>query len=246
MANIEKILDSLSIQETLNPKIWDHPDDLKKTTLKAKVRRGLLKVAKVFIDELSDNLPVEDIYLMGSLANYNWSEFSDFDLHVLIDFKKYGKEEKIYEELFDLKKKLFNMQHDIKIVGFEVEVYAQPTTLESHSDGTYSLLYNKWISKPKKTTKNIDKNLLKKKISSWTDKIDAGLETAKKDGNVEILKKLKDKIKDYRQIGLRKEGEYSYENLVFKYLRRSGHIGKLFDTKGKLTDKKLSVEAKVS
>jgi hypothetical protein len=30
--------------------------------------------------------------------------------------------------------------------------------------------------------------------------------------------------------------------LVFKYLRRSGHIGKLFDEKTKIKDKELSVE----
>ena len=37
-------------------------------------------------------------------------------------------------------------------------------------------------------------------------------------------------------------GELSYENLVFKFLRRSGHIEKLFDTANKETDKELSVE----
>jgi hypothetical protein len=56
------------------------------------------------------------------------------------------------------------------------------------------------------------------------------------------LKKIKDKVKDYRQSGLEKDGEFSYENLVFKYLRRSGHIGKLFDEKTKIKDKELSVE----
>ena len=53
---------------------------------------------------------------------------------------------------------------------------------------------------------------------------------------------IKNKLKEYRQSGLEKEGELSYENLVFKYLRRSGHIGKLFDEKTKIKDKELSVE----
>ena len=56
---------------------------------------------------------------------------------------------------------------------------------------------------------------------------------------------LKDKLKDYRQSGLDKDGEFSYENLVFKYLRRSGHIGKLFDEKTKIKDKELSVETQI-
>lgn len=246
MSNVQKILDSFAVQDTLNPKVWENPEEPKKAVLKSKVRVALLKIAKVFIEDLGEDVPMKDIYLMGSLANFNWSEFSDFDLHVLIDFEEYGKDEKLYEELFELKKKLFNLQHDITIFGFDVELYAQAMKLESHSDGVYSIVKNKWISIPKKTHKNIDKNILKKKIKTWTDKIDNAVETAEKDGDTDILKKLKEKLKDYRQIGLRKEGEFSYENLVFKYLRRSGHIGNLFDTKGKLTDKKLSIENKMS
>lgn len=88
-------------------------------------------------------------------------------------------------------------------------------------------------------------DVLKKKIDSWTSKIDDTIEDAKSSGNVESLKKLKDKLKDYRQSGLNKEGEFSYENLVFKYLRRSGYIGKLFDEKTKIKDKELSIERKL-
>ena len=43
-------------------------------------------------------------------------------------------------------------------------------------------------------------------------------------------------MKEYRQGGLEKNGELSYENLVFKYLRRSGHIEKLFDELNKSID----------
>ena len=56
------------------------------------------------------------------------------------------------------------------------------------------------------------------------------------------IENLKDKLKDYRKTGLEKEGEYSYENLVFKYLRRSNLIEKLYNTITKQTDKELSVE----
>jgi hypothetical protein len=182
---------------------------------------------------------------MGSLANFNWSEYSDFDLHVIIDFEKYENQEDLYKELFDLKKKLFNDKHNIKIFGYDVEVYAQGVSDESHSDGVYSVMNNEWVHKPKRTSKDLDMSVLKTKIKSWTDKIDDAIEDAKSEGNVETLKKLKDKLKDYRQSGLDKDGEFSYENLVFKYLRRSGHIGKLFDEKTKIKDKELSIEGQI-
>jgi len=245
MSNFEKILHSFSIKETLNPKVWENPEDPKKATMIPKVRKALERIAVEFVDDLGEDVFVEDVYLMGSLANFNWSEYSDFDLHVIVDFEKYENQEDLYKELFDLKKKLFNDKHNIKIFGYDVEVYAQGIADESHSDGVYSVMNNEWIHKPKRTSKDLDMSVLKTKIKSWTDKIDDAIEDAKSEGNVETLKKLKDKLKDYRQSGLDKDGEFSYENLVFKYLRRSGHIGKLFDEKTKIKDKELSIEGQI-
>ena len=245
MSNFEKILHSFSIKETLNPKVWENSEDPKKAMMIPKVRKALERIADEFIDDLGEDVFVEDVYLMGSLANFNWSEYSDFDLHVIVDFEKYENQEDLYKELFDLKKKLFNDKHNIKIFGYDVEVYAQGISDESHSDGVYSVMNNEWVHKPKRTSKDLDMSVLKTKIKSWTDKIDDAIEDAKSEGNVETLKKLKDKLKDYRQSGLDKDGEFSYENLVFKYLRRSGHIGKLFDEKTKIKDKELSIETQI-
>jgi predicted nucleotidyltransferase len=245
MSNSQKILDSFSVKETLNSKVWENSEDPKKATMIPKVRKALMRIAEEFIDDLGEDVFVEEIYLMGSLANFNWSEYSDFDLHVIVDFERYGKQEELYKELFDLKKKLFNDKHNIKIFGYDVEVYAQGASDEAHSDGVYSVMNNEWVHRPTKTHKNLDMSVLKTKIKSWTDKIDDVIEDAKSEGNAESLKKLKDKLKDYRQSGLDKDGEFSYENLVFKYLRRSGHIGNLFDEKTKIKDKELSIETKI-
>jgi hypothetical protein len=242
MNNTQKILNSFSIKDSLNPKVWENPKDPKNATIVPKVRKALMRIAEEFIDDLGEDIFVEDIFFMGSLVNFNWSEYSDFDLHVMIDFERYGKQEELYKELFDLKKKLFNDKHNIKIFGYDVEVYAQPTTDKANSDGVYSVMNDEWVHIPTKTNKNIDMSVLKDKIKSWTDKIDDAIEDSKVEGKTEKLKKLKDKLKTYRQSGLNKDGEFSYENLVFKYLRRSGHIGKLFDEKTKIKDKELSVE----
>ena len=242
MNNSQKILDSFLIKDTLNPKVWENPEDPKKATLVPKVRKALMRIAEEFVDDLGEDVFVEDIYFMGSLVNFNWSEYSDFDLHVIIDFERYGKQEELYKELFDLKKKLFNDKHNIKIFGYDVELYAQPASEKANSDGVYSVMNDEWVHIPTKTHKNIDMSVLKTKIKSWTDKIDDAIEDSKFSGETEKLKKLKDKLKNYRQSGLEKDGEFSYENLVFKYLRRSGHIGKLFDEKTKIKDKELSIE----
>lgn len=241
MKTSKKILDSFSLQDTLNPKVWENYENANEATLKPKVKEGLEKIAEQFIDYLGEDIFVDDIVLMGSLANYNWSEYSDFDLHIMIDFDQFDEDKELYKELFDLKKKIFNNNHDIKIFGYEVELYAQGTDEPNASTAIYSILEDEWIKVPKKETTTLDFDFLNKKIESWTTKIDDTIES----GNLEKMKLLTEKLKKYRKCGLDKEGEFSYENLVFKYLRRSGHIEKLFESINKKTDKELSIENKL-
>jgi len=241
MSNFQKILDSFSVKSTLNPKIWESPEDPKKSKMVPKVRKALLKIAEKFIDYLGDEIFVEDIVLTGSLANFNWSEFSDFDLHVHVDLSQYDEESDLYKELFNLKKQLFNDKHDIKIFGYDVELYAQDTEEVHYSSGVFSIMNDEWINVPNKMKNQVDQEVLKHKIKTWTDKIDAAVE----DEDNSKLDTLKDKLKEYRNSGLEKDGELSYENLVFKFLRRSGHIQKLFDTLNKTLDKELSVERQI-
>ena len=243
MEDFKKILDSFSIKETLNPKVWENPENPEEAKMKPKVKKALEQIADKFIEYLGDDVYVEDVVLTGSLANFNWSEFSDFDLHVIVDFQQYESEAELYKELYNLKKQLFNEKHDIRIFGYDVELYAQDTDESHFSSGTYSIMNDEWIKVPVKEKKDIDKSLLTNKIKHWIEKIDKSIES--EDETESQLEKLKDKLKEYRQSGLEKSGELSYENLVFKFLRRSGHIEKLFNALNKRIDKNLSVERKI-
>jgi hypothetical protein len=59
---------------------------------------------------------------------------------------------------------------------------------------------------------------------------------------IEVINRIKEKLKRFRMCGLEKGGEFSYENLAFKFLRRSGYIKKLFDLKNKVVDLSLSLD----
>jgi len=241
MNNFQKIINSFSLQDTLNPKVWENPKEPKKSKMVPKVRAALEKIAEKFIEYLGDDVFVEDVVLMGSLANYNWSEYSDFDLHIMIDFQQYEKDAELFKELFDLKKKDFNSKHDIKIFGYDVELYAQGSDEPNASTAVYSIMNDEWLKVPKKEDLKIDLDYLKTKIKCWTEKIEDAIENQ----DLKKLNQLKEKIKNYRKSGLEKEGEFSYENLVFKFLRRSGHIEKLFETINNVEDRELSVENKL-
>ena len=244
MYKYKDILSSFKVQKELNPKIWVESDNEFK--LKPLIREKLLETAYQFIDTLGVDLVITDIIMIGSLVNYNWSKFSDIDLHIVANFNQFPSNQiDLYTEYFDLKKIVFNQKHDITIYGFDVECFVQDESAEAFSSGVYSLLFDMWMNKPKQEEFNVDKSLLKQKSNQWMDIIDGVInniqdedpETVK-----EITSKYKKKLKKYRQCGLEKDGESSLENMVFKVLRRNGYIEKLYDTGTEIMDKKLSIK----
>jgi len=86
---------------------------------------------------------------------------------------------------------------------------------------------------------------VKPAIELGVDVFRVGAHCTEADTTQRMIEKIKDRLKDYRSAGLEREGEYSYENLVFKFLRRNGYLSKLEDFKNKITDKKLSLEQEI-
>ena len=213
--------------------------------MKSEIRERLLEIAYEFIEFLDIEIVVTDIILTGSLSNYNWSKYSDFDLHIVTNFQQYQENQiELYEKLFNLKKMLFNQKHDITIKGYEVELYVQNETESHFSSGVYSILFDEWANVPEKEDVTVDKELIKGKAKQWMNIIDDLLDAIKdEDASTakEMVQKYKDKLKKYRTCGLENGGEYSTENLVFKILRRNGYIEKLHDSTTKILDKKLSM-----
>lgn len=247
MENSQKIIKSFSLKESLNPKIWTTPTNPNTSKLKDNIRLKLLEISNQFQEFIGLEIIVSDVHMTGSLANFNWSEFSDIDLHLIVDFSQFSQKQKeLYSELFKLKKTLFNLQHNIKIYNYDVELYVQDESEEHTSSGVYSVLFNEWIVTPKKEEFEVDKKTLMNKVNSWMTKIDETIEQAKEEkdltDSLEFLNKLRKKIKEYRSTGLSKGGEFSYENLVFKFLRRNGYIEKLFNFENDIIDKKLSLK----
>jgi len=245
MSNLKNILNSFHLKDELNPKIWKSSGNDEKT-MNPTVRGRLLDIAYEFIEFLKVDVVVSDIIMTGSLANYNWSTFSDIDLHILADFNQFSESQlPLYTELFTLKKTMYNDNHNITIYGYEVELYVQNESEAHFSSGVYSVLHDEWTNKPKKENVEVDTNLIKNKATKWMEIIDGAIENAQDeplDDAKKLIQKYKDKIKKYRTCGLEKDGEYSDENLVFKVLRRNGYIQKLFDFENEYTDKKLSIK----
>lgn len=243
--NTDQIIKSFDSQDELNPKIWEKNG--KSYMMKPEVRERMLEIANLFIDFLGIDVLITDIIMIGSLANYNWSKFSDIDLHIVVNYNQFPENTKdLYVEFFDLKKVIFNDRHDITMFGYDVECFVQDETETTFSSGIYSILYDDWVNKPKeKGLEKIDTKLLKEKTKQWMRIIDGVIDNIQDedpDTIKSLVKKYKDKLKKFRNCGLEKNGEMALENLVFKLLRRNGYIGKLFDIPTELIDKKLTMK----
>lgn len=246
MKTFNSIISSFNVKDELNPVIWENPDNPSSAVMKEEIRLQLIEIANKFIEFLGYDIFVQDITMTGSLSNYNWSEFSDIDLHIMYDFNESGTEKELYQDLFKLKKTLFNSTHDITVKGYEVELYVQDTNEPHISTGVYSVLFNEWLVEPSKEEVTIDEKIIKDKVNQWQDIIDIVIEDIESgdedlENGLEKITKVKDKLKKYRGCGLERDGEYSYENLVFKFLRRNGYIQKLFDFQNNLVDDRLSL-----
>lgn len=235
------VLNSFTIKETLEPQIWQN--EKLNTTVKTK----LLKIATDFYNglKLPSEVKMKDVIFTGSLANFNWSKFSDVDLHVVLDFSQLEGGDQFKEDFFYSQKALWNQEHDITIFDYPVEIYAQDIKAKLVASAVYSIKFDKWILKPEHENFKVNKKVIKNKAEMFIERLrDIRDDYKAKDFQsvVDKVQTLKDKIKKYRTAGLDKGGEFSIENLVFKVLRRTPFMDILDSYKAKSYDTLMSVE----
>jgi hypothetical protein len=241
IGNNQEIVKSFEIRDSLSTSIFGEKDG--EFFMLDEIKEKLMVVTEEFMNFIDIDFFVHDIILTGSLANYNWSKFSDVDLHILIDYNETEYNLDLLKNFFDSKRSLWNKQHKILIKGFDCEIYVQDVNEKHLASGIYSVLNNEWVVTPERTIQSIDKTLIIKKTEVFEDLIDSISKSFDEGQDVsEEISKVKRKLKSFRQCGLDKGGEYSYENLAFKLLRRNGYIGELLSIQTKLTDRKLSIE----
>lgn len=221
--NLESFLEqklTFEYHDKLNPKIWTGDK------LKSEIKIKLIRIGQAWAKFA--NIPtsaIKDMIIVGGNANYNYTEYSDLDLHLVVDRNKLPDCPDLIDDYLRDKKQLWALTHNIKIYGHDVELYAEEEGLERPTNqGVYSVKYNKWLVKPSHKTPEVDKRLLKRKTRDIMDKIDMFIQS--KSNDVAEMSKLKEKFRTMRSVGIRKGGEFSLENLVFKELRNNGYLNK--------------------
>lgn len=226
-----RLADAIKFNDSLNPKIWG-PDE----HLRPEVRQALMAMAEDFKEFLGIDVEVKDITISGSNAAYTYTDHSDIDLHLVADLPRADASE-VYRELFDAKKYQYNDQHDYRIGPYEVELYVQDARQPHVSQGIYSVMNDRWLRVPSRRKPQIDDISVRSKYEDLGQRVDRAIAS----GDLQRMDRLAEKIRNMRQAGLAKTGEFGPENLAFKVLRGNGTLQRLRDARMAAKDRVMSL-----
>ena len=225
---------TLRFTEILNPVFWIGD------SLKPEVREALMNFAEAFAAYVDlDERAMVDVLLLGGNAGYNYTQYSDLDVHIVVDPKFIPDcNPDLLDQYYMDKKTLWELTHNVTIYGVKVEPYIErPKITRKKSQGVYSILKKSWIQEPTRIEGDVDEKDIEKKVNNFKTKIDALIKNRDADGLKELVKKLR----DGRSVSLQKYGEYGFENMVFKELRNLGYIDKVRTVVVDLKSRRLSL-----
>lgn len=212
-----------------------------------KVRKKLVNIAEEFFNAQKLNIPIIDIQLTGSLANYNYTKYSDLDVHIILDFSQINSDVALVKKALDGVRFIWNARHDIIMRGHDVELYFQDVNEQHTASGLFSLLHNKWLRKPSYNPPEIDEHDVNNKYDNYLveiEKMEEALNSTPSKEELEVIgkraEKMKSKIQSDRKECLLTSDEFCVENLVFKKLRNTGVIEQLINIRTQAYDRMYS------
>jgi hypothetical protein len=223
------INEKVQYNRDLCPKFWEEGK------MDQAIRAKLLAIAEDFWSSLKLEVPIMDIQLTGSLANFNWNSGSDLDVHIIIDFSQIDENLELVRKALDGQRFMWNMRHPVILRGHDVECYVQHKDEQHVASGLFSILRDKWIIVPSWNEPNIDQRDIDEKIRVIKSEVKMIKKKSKftEGESAEVLydylERFKRKIMSDRREGLAKGGEFAVENLVFKELRRDGTIEEIIE-----------------
>ena len=224
----------LQFHTELNPKFWNGFE------LKKSIRKKFLRISDYFIDYCKISLSaIKDVYFVGGNANYNYTRYSDIDIHIIIDYNKIPHGVLDIDEFFRLKRDTWRTNHDVEISGYPVEFYVQDVNSKFPKfQGIFSLRKNEWVQTPEMVSVDYSDPYIIIKVNKYINMIESMFNNP--NITTDAVKSLKEKLRNYRGAGLERGGEFSLENLVFKVLRSMKYIDKLDQFYKRLIDKNIS------
>ncbi|MBO5711337.1 MAG: hypothetical protein J6R47_00725 [Acholeplasmatales bacterium] len=226
------LVEKFEKHDTLNPKLW------KNNKLLPEVKDKIIEIIKEFLSTIDLNIKIIDARIVGSQASFNYTEYSDLDIHLITNFELMDASEEILTVLYNALKTKFNKDYNVTIKGINVELYIEDMKSSAISNGVYSIFYSQWIKFPKKLD-SIPEIDTSNEFRDWKDKIDKVIQF----GNPESIEKTIDDLYILRKDSLDIDGEYGKGNQIFKDIRNAGLLDDLKTAYKKKRSKELTLES---
>ena len=224
--------EKFEVHDTLNPKLWQNNKLIDEVKLK------IVDIVEQFVSTCEIPLHIVDVHIVGSQASYNYTQYSDLDVHIISNFELVDCSKEVLQTAYNSVKTKFNSDYNITIKGIDVELYVEDIRSTVNSNGIYSLYQDEWIKFPKKLT-DIPEVDISLELSEWTNKIDNVL----KSNDSDRIESIVDELYIVRKNSLDVEGEYGKGNQLFKEIRNIGLLDKLKDAYKASRSKELSLES---
>ncbi len=225
--------EKFEVHDILNPKLWDSDNNLLED-----VEQRLFAIIDQFVSTIEYPISIADVHLVGSNCNYNYTDKSDLDVHIVTNFDLINAPKEITQLLFNSVKAKFNADYDIKIRGIDVELYIEDITATTMSNGIYSLCTGKWVKFPTKL-----ENLPDLDVSSQLKKCVDRIQTVIENGNSDSIESTINDLYMLRKNSLDNYGEFSKGNQLFKEIRNLGLLDDLKSAYKKSRSMELTLES---
>lgn len=228
---IEGYIDeSMQRHDALESTYWDGDK------MRPEVQASLKKTGLQYFGRLEQKLPcvkLKDILFTGSLSNYNYTSFSDVDLHLTVDIAD-CKCKALVSEYITLMNYYHHETEEEVFLRRPMQVTVIMANQDKGQDSRYSVLQAKWVVMPEPGRKvPYSKQALSDYVMAYHEQIrelKALFHTDPKAFDCERAQSLFSKLKQERAAGLKGARGYdSIENTAYRVIRSVGDLSTLYD-----------------
>lgn len=227
-----KLQEHFEVHDTLNPKFWNSDNKLLDD-----VKLRLVDIIEQFTLSCELPLNIVDAHIVGSNASYNYTKYSDLDVHIISNFELVDAPKDFLQLAYNAVKAKFNTDYNITIRGVDVELYVEDVRSTAVSNGIYSLYQDDWIKFPKKLT-DVPQHDISVEFNTWSQKFQTAIDSRDSDNITQVV----NDIYVVRKNSLDTDGEYGPGNLLFKELRNAGFLDAAKDAYKETRSKELTLE----
>lgn len=217
--SVEGILD---FKTELEPLLWNGMD------LQPQVRDRAGRLAERIVSELGvPGTVVEDIVVLGSLASYEYDDYSDVDIHVFVRIDDDQRDiDTLRRYITQFNYVNVRKYEGLTFYGYPVEIMVytgDPSSQIQAGVGMYSIVSGAWLNEPTQNLNSFDEDAIyldAKRYITLYNEVAAAFNARPVGFDCSRFTSLAAEMRRYRTEGIGLHGIRSTPNLTYRMLRR--------------------------